>query len=537
MSSVELRRRAPAATFEHTANGTGRLVAFAAVAGPAAIAIALSAYKVTDRSIWGDEAATVTIASQHGAAFGAALARDGGNMLGYYSLIHVLIAWFGDSELVIRLPSVLAAGITVGLVSIIGTRLFDRRTGVAASLLCAVSLPLVFWAQDARGYAPMTAAVTAAFLAFIAIVDPRPGARHSNAVVVAYGISTLVSIYCSYVAVLAVGAQLVALLVYRGHLRRVLAGLVPTALCCVPLAVLAIQRGSGQLAWVARPTPTSTYQLFELVTSAGFEPNIGMTSTGRVLLPLTIALVCLLAIRVVVRCQRDGLEQQRGEILVLAWVVVPLALAFIESEVAQSIFTSRNLITVLPAVALALAALVCRSHLPAPVVLIAIVALGGMRAIPLRPSYGESSEPWSRATAYVLAQAQPGDCIAFFPFDNRSSFAYYVGTSAADAARAPRPVWPTAPFTETPSYVEVYSVPSANELQAIRTSCPRLWFVTAHDGQRIGSAASEHHYLEWADLEGRFRRAYTTSASRDFGWASLIRVELLTTAPPTTAQP
>ena len=47
--------------------------------------------ELTTRSLWLDEAATVAIASQHGAAFGAALAHDGGNMLGYYGLMHVLI--------------------------------------------------------------------------------------------------------------------------------------------------------------------------------------------------------------------------------------------------------------------------------------------------------------------------------------------------------------------------------------------------------------------------------------------------------------
>src|SRR5436305_591056 len=123
-----------------------------ALYGPALLAAALCLYQLTTRSLWLDESATVAIASQHGGAFGTALAHDGGNMLGYYALLHVLIGLFGNGALVIRLPSAIATAATVAIVSALGLRLFDRRVALGAGLLGAVSLPLVFWGQDARGY-------------------------------------------------------------------------------------------------------------------------------------------------------------------------------------------------------------------------------------------------------------------------------------------------------------------------------------------------------------------------------------------------
>ena len=100
-------------------------------------------------------------------------------MLGYYALLHVLIGWFGDGAFVIRLPSVIASGAAAGAVALLGLRLFDRRVALAAGLLTAVSLPLVFWGQDARGYAAMVALVAGSFVAFAAIVD---GPRRRGAV-------------------------------------------------------------------------------------------------------------------------------------------------------------------------------------------------------------------------------------------------------------------------------------------------------------------------------------------------------------------
>ena len=75
----------------------------AVVIVPAALALALCLYELATRSLWLDEAATISIASQHGAAFGNALAHDGGNMLAYYGLVHVLISAFGHGVVVVRL--------------------------------------------------------------------------------------------------------------------------------------------------------------------------------------------------------------------------------------------------------------------------------------------------------------------------------------------------------------------------------------------------------------------------------------------------
>src|SRR6202035_3715785 len=98
-------------------------------------------------------------------------------MSGYYVLLHVLIALFGNGTFLIRLTSVISIAATTALVGMIALRLFDERVAAIAGVLTAVSMPLVFWGQGARGYAPMVALVAGSFLAFVALVDAdRPGA-------------------------------------------------------------------------------------------------------------------------------------------------------------------------------------------------------------------------------------------------------------------------------------------------------------------------------------------------------------------------
>ena len=79
-----------------------------AVWAPAALGAVLCLISVTGRSIGFDEAATVSIVAQNGHALGSAIAHDGGNMSGYYVLMHVLIALFGNGTFLIRLPSVIS---------------------------------------------------------------------------------------------------------------------------------------------------------------------------------------------------------------------------------------------------------------------------------------------------------------------------------------------------------------------------------------------------------------------------------------------
>ena len=64
----------------------------------------MSAIGLGTRSLWLDEGSTFAIASQHGAALWHAVEHDGGNMIAYYLLMHVVIAWFGHAAWVLRLP-------------------------------------------------------------------------------------------------------------------------------------------------------------------------------------------------------------------------------------------------------------------------------------------------------------------------------------------------------------------------------------------------------------------------------------------------
>jgi mannosyltransferase len=516
--------------------GAGDVPGWGVIAGPALLAAVLSLIGLTGRSLGFDEGATASIAAQHGAALWRAIAHDGGNMSAYYLLMHVLIDVFGNSLFVLRLPSVIATVATVALIGVIAQRLFaDRRVSLAAGILAAVSLPLIYWGQTARGYAPMVAFVCAAMLAFIALVDAGGAAgaraalhardaRAGRGAWVGFVVAMTLAMYCSFVAALVIGVQVLAVLARRGTVRRYASALVAVAGLCIPLAVLAVRRGSGQLFWVQPPSRMVDTQVLQSLTSAGLQPVFHHSFTTKALMWITVAAVVALVADTVWRWRRG--EAVWGVGLVLMWCVLPGALTFLYSVISHPVFVPRNVLMSTPAVALAVAPALRDRRWPRYVVPVLLVAMLAARAIPVVRADGVSPEPWHDVTARVLAQSRPGDCVAFYPADARMAFQYYVGSGAA-TRRAPRAVLPLISWGVVRPFVEDYAVPSPAALARRTAGCVRMWLISSHEGQPNGPALARAHRAQWFRLAGALQRRFGSGPVRKYGYASVIHVELM----------
>jgi mannosyltransferase len=496
-----------------------------AIAVPSLIAAALSVYDLTGRSLGFDEGATVAISSQHGAALGSAIAHDGGNMSAYYLVMHVLIGVFGDGLVVLRLPSVLATAAAVALVGVIAIRLFDRRVAWLAGLLTAVSLPLVYWAQTGRGYAPMLAFVCAGFIAFISLADPASPAPVRRRAWVAYVVLMTLATYMSFVAVLVVVPQVLALMRRRDAARRLAGALVAITVACLPLVILAARRGSGQLFWVPRPMWEIERQVLESLTSSGLQPSFHRTATTVLLMVITLTGLLVVVIAVAVGHRRG--EAVWPESMTVGWFAVPVLLTFVYSLLFQPLFLPRNLLTCIPAAALLLARLLTDRRLPRMLAAGAVIGLLGLRVLQLTASYGVSPEPWQAASTHVLANARAGDCIAFYPEDARMAFQYYVGTAAAAVARAPRSILPVSRWGLVRPFVEDYVTLTPSQLASRSHGCRRLWLVSSHEGQVNGPVQSRRHRARYLRLDAELERAFGDAPIERYGYASTIHVQLL----------
>jgi hypothetical protein len=273
--------------------------------------------------------------------------------------------------------------------------------------------------------------------------------------------------------------------------------------------------------------------VLQSLTASGLSPSFHPRFTTTAGVVATVLVVLALAVAVVrARRGEPGRRVQDERLvgwpmaLVLLWIAVPVISTFVYSLVSQPIFLPRNLLTCLPAVALALAVAITHPRLPRAAALAGLALALALRAVPLTASYGVSPEPWRAATSAVLTRAQTGDCVAFYPLDGRNAFQYYARTSA----RSPRPILPALSWGEVKPFVERYATLSPAGISAATAGCRRLWLVSSHEGQRDGPARSLANRAGYLRLDADLERAFGRGRIEQYGYASPIHVQLLSGA-------
>ncbi len=504
------------------------------LAVPFAVGALLCAVELGTRSLWIDESATYAITAQSGAGLWHGIAHDGGNMLLYYLLLHGIGVLFGHATWVMRMPSLLADALTASLVAMLGVRLLgDRRQAVVGGVLSAVSLPLVFWGQDARGYALMVTLATASMLTFLFVVEPGIGERETEpvplsprAALVAYVLTTTAALYVGFDAALVVLAQITLLPLCRVSARRVLAAIAVVAVLCLPLVALALARGSGQLFWV----PALTWQILgeSMLTllSAGMSPNFHHTATT-ITTAIVTGIVLLgnlgIAVRLAVRTA-DRTTVWHLWVLVL-WLVVPVGVAVLAYAVGEPVELQRVVILSMPGLALLLSwglTRVSASWVPGPLLLAVLLSL---RLVQVLPIYGTSPENWKAAVAYAARTERASHaCVAFYPQDGRQVFDYYLNQGDSGLASHLRPILPTLPWGTVRPFVERYDTLTGSALSAATAGCSTLLLVASHVGQRDGPPASREHLRRYEQLRAALDARYAHHSMRSFGWAAPVDV-------------
>ncbi|HWR13187.1 MAG TPA: glycosyltransferase family 39 protein [Terriglobales bacterium] len=354
-------------------------------------------------SLWIDEAASVGIVRLPWIDFFKVLWRREGNMTLYYLLLRPWV-FFGSSEAWIRAVSAVFSAGTVPFVYLIGRELRDRRTGLIASLLFALSPFAVEYAQEARGYSLACLLVTAGswfLLRGLKSSDVRAWKW--------WGVSMVLAVYAHFFAALVL---LVHLLYSAKNLPKHRALLGKMALALMPIAAFITLKRLGQLNWVP---PLSWSGL----TSA-FSELAGGADLALVLLPMA-ALAAIIY-----------WGKQANTLFLWMWLLVPVGLILLGSF-AQPMLAPRFLIICLPPfLLLAATALV---SLPRSLVLaiLAVILFFSVRTQFLNWKT-DTKDDWRSATSYVLDNSKPSDGILFHQALGRQAFTYYEGREKANNA-------------------------------------------------------------------------------------------------------
>src|SRR5260221_489289 len=167
----------------------------------------------------------------------------------YYALAWIWTQLTGTGEFGLRSLSALAGVATVPVAYSLGAELRGRRAGVAAAALIAVNPMLLWYSQEARGYALLALLTAVAALFLVRALD---GGRRRD--FTAWGVASALALATHYFAIFPIALEAAWLLWRRGP--RALAGLWFVLLARLGLAPLAVHQMSlGPPGWVGGRRP------------------------------------------------------------------------------------------------------------------------------------------------------------------------------------------------------------------------------------------------------------------------------------------
>lgn len=133
---------------------------------------------------------------------------------GYFFLLWIWTYFFGFSEIAVRLPSVLFGIGTVILTYYLGKNLFNKKVGIIAGLLLAVSPLHIYYSQEARMYSLSTFSVALFSYFFIQLLNGKKWSFWG------YALSGLLVLYSDYVVYLIFPVHFLFLVLTKRDLLR-----------------------------------------------------------------------------------------------------------------------------------------------------------------------------------------------------------------------------------------------------------------------------------------------------------------------------
>lgn len=382
------------------------------------LAFAVRALHLGTQSLWRDEVDVIRFAAEplDRLLHNMTLAQHNGPL--YYVLMRGWLAVAGESEYALRYVSLCASAVSVPLVWWVARAWMGRRAALLACLLIAVSAYLVWYAQDAKMYALVTALTLVSLGCWQRALTGGNRRWYAGFVVTA---SLGLYIHLLSALMLPVYAAMVAITWprCRGHVRGAGVSLALLTLPYLPLAMWQLP-----LIWNTHATGHRFVPLDEML-----EILLGLNSRGMTTVVAWPSLLCLIfALLLGLFGPRAGWggSSGRARLILAIWAFLPALLLYLVSlrvplfEPRYLIFTTPPLLMLVAAGSYGLARL---SRLAGGTLIAAVIAfnclgIGVQAAFPLKSDF-------RMAAAFVAGRYRDGEPIMFQVPYVRYVFDYY----------------------------------------------------------------------------------------------------------------
>lgn len=404
----------------------------------------------------------------------------------YFLFLHFWTKLFGESETAVRMLSVLFSALTVFVFYQLALKLFNSRVAFFAALLLTLSPLHVFFAQETRMYSQLTFFTVASIYFYICLL--KDNKRVSLVLYVAFTILLLYThIYATFV-LMAQFFYFVSLFVVKQHppataggtdisLRRWLTTQIAIGLLFLPWAFVIFRQVTRAKRgfWIPQPDWLAPFQT--LIEYSG---------------SLWLALLFLpLFVYGIKRCREES-ETSNFRVLLLLWLILPIAIPFIISKLSSPFYLTKYTISAsLPFYLFAAFGLNQLKKFSLQMVLVSLLLICSVAELHALLTTLKR-ERWNHAAYNVEQAAQPGDLVLFNSMGSEMAFAYYMKRKDITTA-----VFPYSAEDETPptDFVQMQRAlregfgsihdpqteqQTKEKLQKIVGNRKRIWIVTRY---------------------------------------------------------
>ena len=402
------------------------------------LAFILRIYGLGEENYWADEFITLR------AAEGSLDSIISGNRPPLYLLIaHFWIEFFGTSENVTRLLSVFFGIASILLIYSIGKSLLGVKVGILSAFFMSVSQYQIYYSQEFRYYSLFLLLTLISFFFYIRVLKAK-----RNIYAVIYVLSSILLYYAHDFGIFIIAAQNLYFIINFKSLRFIiltwllsqiiiLLGILPGLIFSINYKVV----GPGGIDWLEAPEIWTPFITFNYYLGAGFDypPIKAIVIAFIFLLTGTFLYSYIIGKERWLESLRSftealkSLKNRKSEILLVGlWLIVPISMALVISEIIKPIYHHRYLMCSAPAfyILTALVLTKVKKIIPISIILITYVIL-------ISPGlYDYYSKPvrehWKQVAAYVAEHERPEDLIVFTSQRSSLNFKWYYRGNSKD---------------------------------------------------------------------------------------------------------
>ena len=402
------------------------------------IALGFNLYRLGTPSIWFDEAFSVELARQPFPLLWHIIWGPEPNMELYYLFLHFWLVLTGflalhPTEFVVRFPSAIFAALSSVIVFLLGCRFLGTAAGIVGAGLYMLDNLQLTYAQQTRAYSLQLLLICIAWYALFALLSQH---SHYKRWWICYIAATTLAIYSHLFTLVILLAQLTAFAgllilpsIWRATARKQLlafiVSLVSIGLLSIPMLLVSLH--GSKTGWLPIPHLQDMYNLFLIISANskiyllvlfGF-CALGILVSVLVYLPQGKELLEQFTLYRSGDDKRNAMLEQYLPVAfaLLCWVIVPVVFSYIVSQGSTRLFSTRYLVTILPAlfllVGLGVASLRWR------VVQVALALVLFFIALRFVPAYykGAQIEDWNSTVHWLQQRYQPGDGLVCYDSD------------------------------------------------------------------------------------------------------------------------